>query len=90
MNIVCFEDKAYYAMIEQVYERLKASSSPNSLKWIGTADAMAMLGIKSKTSLQALRDNGKIRYTQPFAKKVILYDRESIEEYLNKHAQNTF
>lgn len=89
MNIVCFEDKAYYAIIEQVYEKLKSSMNSTAPKWISGIDAMQLLGIKSKTSLQALRDNGKIRYTQP-AKKVILYDRDSIEEYLNAHAQNTF
>lgn len=42
---------------------------------------MHAMNIKSKTTLQKLRDEGKIRFTQP-QKKIILYDRESIEQYL--------
>ncbi|MEQ8924332.1 MAG: helix-turn-helix domain-containing protein, partial [Fulvivirga sp.] len=58
-------------------------------KWIPTEDAMRLLGIKSKTTLQKLRDEGKIRFAQP-QKRIILYDRESINEYLEKHAKETF
>ena len=50
---------------------------------------MKLLGIKSKTTLQKLRDNGDIRFSQPI-KKIIRYDRLSIEDYLDKHAQNPF
>lgn len=58
-------------------------------KWIDGAEAMQMLRIKSKTTLQKLRDEGRIRYSQPEA-KVILYDRDSIDAYLEKHAKDTF
>ena len=50
---------------------------------------MEILGIKSKGTLQKLRDEGKIRFSQP-EKKIILYDRESIEQYLEKHAKDIF
>ncbi|MEP7218857.1 MAG: helix-turn-helix domain-containing protein [Bacteroidota bacterium] len=50
---------------------------------------MRLLNIKSRTTLQKLRDEGKIRFSQP-QKKIILYDRDSIEAYLQKHAHNTF
>jgi hypothetical protein len=50
---------------------------------------MTMLRITSKTTLQKLRDEGKIRFSQP-EKKLILYDVDSIYEYLNKHARDTF
>ena len=50
---------------------------------------MTMLRIKSKTTLQKLRDEGKIRYTQP-EKKIVLYDRQSIEDYLNDFTYKTF
>jgi hypothetical protein len=45
-----------------------------------------LLSIKSKTTLQKLRDEGKIRFTQP-QKRLILYDRSSIAAYLERNAR---
>ncbi len=50
---------------------------------------MSMLKIISKTTLQKFRDEGKIRFSQP-EKKVILYDRNSINKYIEKHACEIF
>jgi len=50
---------------------------------------MRELRIKSTTTLQKLRNEGKIRFSQP-QKKIILYDRGSINEYIEKHAHDTF
>jgi len=58
-------------------------------KWISPEEAMTKLRIKSKTTLQKLRDEGKIRFSQP-EKKIILYDSESIKEYLEKHSNDTY
>jgi len=55
-------------------------------KWIDGGEAMDLLGIKSKTALQKLRDEGKIRFSQP-QPRIILYDRDSIEQYIEKHAK---
>ncbi|KGL62336.1 hypothetical protein PHEL85_2130 [Polaribacter sp. Hel1_85] len=44
---------------------------------------MKLLGIKSKTTLQKLRDENKIIYSNVNA-KIILYDIESIAAYLNE------
>ncbi|MEA5261058.1 helix-turn-helix domain-containing protein [Arcicella aquatica] len=58
-------------------------------KWISDDQAMQLLNIKSKTTLQKLRDEGKIRFSQP-QKKIILYDRESIDKYLESNAHKMF
>ena len=50
---------------------------------------MFRLNIKSKTTLQELRDNGDIGFSQP-RKKVILYDVDSIETFLEKHSRKPF
>jgi hypothetical protein len=50
---------------------------------------MKKLRKKSKTTLQKLRDEGKVRFTQP-EKKIILYDVQSIEKYLEDNASDTF
>lgn len=89
MQVICLEEFAFYALIEQVVERLKETQSSKKEKWISDVEAMRLLNVKSKTTLQKFRDEGKIRFSQP-QKKIILYDRDSIEQYLNQNARNTF
>ena len=89
MNVICLQDEALYALIEQVVTRLKEKNGQEREKWISDEQAMQLLNIKSKTTLQKLRDEGKIRFSQP-QKKIILYDRDSIDIYLNQNARNTF
>lgn len=89
MEVICLEDAAFFALVEQVIERLKAAQNQQTDKWISDEQAMQLLNIKSKTTLQKLRDEGKIRFSQP-QKKIILYDRQSIDEYLEKNARETF
>jgi len=89
MQVICLEEIAFYALVEQVVARLKESNKEQRDKWISDEEAMKLLNVKSKTTLQKLRDEGKIRFSQP-QKKIILYDRESIEKYLNQNARNTF
>lgn len=89
LNIICLESKAFYALVKEVVDRVKEEHSVPLKRWITPEETMILLNIKSKTTLQKLRDNGHIRYTQPFT-KVILYDRTSIEDYLEKHSKEPF
>ena len=89
MQVICLEETAFYTLIEQVVTRLKETHGEEKEKWISDEQAMQLLNIKSKTTLQKLRDEGKIRFSQP-QKKIILYDRDSIDTYLQQHARNTF
>lgn len=89
MEVICMEDSAFYSLVEQVFERMKEKEKTRDDKWISGEEAMQKLRITSKTTLQKLRDEGKIRFSQP-EKKLILYDLASIYEYLEKHAKNTF
>lgn len=90
MNVICLEDAAFDALIDKVIARVKesvANTSPDP--WVSGEEAMGMLRITSKTTLQKLRDEGKIRFSQP-EKKLILYDTASIHAYLNQHANDRF
>ena len=90
MEVICLEEAAFYALIEEVVKRLKIGEEKRGRdKWISDEEAMRKLGIKSRTTLQKLRDEGKIRFSQP-QRKIILYDRASIEDYIEKHARETF
>lgn len=88
MEVICLQDEAFYALIEKVIQRVK-DQQPKTDKWVSGEEVMKMLRITSKTTLQKLRDEGNIRFSQP-EKKIILYDVDSIHAYLNKHAHKTF
>lgn len=89
MQVICLEEEAFYALVEQVVTRLKDKNGVAYDKWVSDEDAMRLLNIKSKTTLQKLRDEGKIRFTQP-QKKIILYDRDSINLYLEQNVRETY
>ena len=89
MQVVCLQEEAFYALFDKVVEHIEAKRKDTLPKWIDGEEAMHLLNIKSITSLQKLRDEGKIRFTQP-QKRTILYDRNSINDYLEKHARETF
>jgi len=89
MEVICLEEEAFYVLIETVMKRLKEKEKIKQDKWISTEETMSKLHIKSKTTLQKLRNEGRIRYSQP-DKKIILYDTDSLNEYLDKHSKETF
>lgn len=53
-----------------------------STKWVEKEKAKSLLGIKSDTTLQELRDSNAIRFSKHGRK--ILYDTSSIEQYLEQ------
>ena len=89
MNVICIEEEAFFQLVEKTIERLNQEKQLEPSKWIGEAEAMEILHIKSKTTLQRLRDEGKIRFSQPMH-KIILYDRESLIRFIEDHAHDTF
>ncbi len=89
MEVICLEDEALYKLVELVAERLQEKEPIVAEKWVSKEECMQLLKISSPTTLQKLRDEGKIRFTHP-KPKLILYDRDSINAYLEEHAKDTF
>lgn len=89
MEVVCLQEEAFYALFDKVVEHVESKRKDAPAKWIDGEEAMRELRIKSTTTLQKLRDEGKIRFSQP-QKKIILYDHDSITEYIEQHARETF
>jgi hypothetical protein len=89
MQVICLQDEAFYALVEEVVARLMEKHGQDRPKWVSDEEAMQLLNIKSKTTLQKLRDEGKIKFSQP-QKKIILYDRDSIDAYLERNARQPF
>lgn len=87
MEVICLEEAAFYSLLDKVYAHLKTVNVHHEDKWILPEATMKMLGVK-KAQLQELRDTGEIVISQP-SKKVILYDIDSIREYLNRHARKS-
>lgn len=89
MEVICLEEAAFTALVDRVVDYIKQSHSIEREKWISADEALKLLDVKSKTTLQRMRDDGRIRFSQP-QKKIILYDRDSIIEYLEENAQERF
>jgi frataxin-like iron-binding protein CyaY len=72
MQVICLEEEAFYALVEEVVQRIMEKNDKQANdKWISDRQAMTLLGIKSKTTLQKLRDSGQIRFSQPEKKWII-------------------
>jgi hypothetical protein len=90
LEIICVESEAFYRLLDEVLRHYKCNEPKQQLeKWISGEEAMKMLRIKSKNTLQKMRDEGHIRFTQP-EKKIILYDADSIREYLEDFVYEPF
>lgn len=90
MSVIVFDDEQLDDFVQKLVIEIKSqlNSSPQR-KWVDGEEAMQILHIKSKTTLQKFRDEGKIRFSQP-EPRIILYDRDSIEAFIEKHAKDTF
>ncbi|MEM9297170.1 MAG: helix-turn-helix domain-containing protein [Bacteroidota bacterium] len=81
-KFICLEDQAFYELIDQVVERLAEKHNRPLNKWIDGKEAMELLHCKS-TKLQELRDQLSIEHSK--MGNIILYNRFSIEEYIEKN-----
>ncbi|MCB0522253.1 MAG: helix-turn-helix domain-containing protein [Lewinellaceae bacterium] len=88
MEVVCLETKAFYTLIDEVVERMMEQRKEKP-KWVSGDDAMEILKITSKTTLQKLKNEGHIKFSQPM-KKLVVYDRQSLLDYLEKHSHEPF
>ncbi len=48
-KVVCLETQAFYALIEEVVERMSEKQAIQNDKWISDEEAMRMLRITSRT-----------------------------------------
>lgn len=64
MNVICLEDEAFHELLDKVLERLMEQHQEKPT-WISVEDAMALLNITSKTTLQKLKNEGHLKFSQP-------------------------
>ncbi|TSE03731.1 helix-turn-helix domain-containing protein [Aquimarina algiphila] len=93
MEIIVLESEAYKSLqkemlhmvritVREAKEEAMANMDPAN-DWLDAEEAKKLLGIKSKTKLQELRDYDEVMYSK--AGKVIRYSKKSILEYLNRN-----
>lgn len=61
LEIICIESEAFSKLLEETIRRFKNIEPIPSEKWISGPEAMQMLLIKAKSTLQKMRDEGRIR-----------------------------
>jgi len=90
VQVICLKTPAFYALLDSCVAHIDAKFNLSSANpWIDSDEAMSLLNISSRGTLQKYRDEGKIRSSKT-GNKNILYDRKSILDFLEAHAQNTF
>lgn len=85
MNVISLEEEAFHRLINTVLEEVEQKFGQKEPEWIPEKEALVLLNVKSKTTLQQLRDTDQIKFSQP-RKKIILYNKKSILEFLEAHA----
>ena len=89
MKVILIEENVFFELLERAVKRLQDKRKSAEKQWLTPEEDMKALGIKSSTTLQRYRDEGKIRFSQP-SPRIILYDPKSIAEFLERKAHNTF
>lgn len=93
MEIIVLESEAFKTLQQQMLQLVRtnireakeealANMDPAN-DWLSTEEAKKLLGIKSKTKLQELRDYGEIMYSK--GGRVIKYSKRSILDYLERN-----
>ncbi|MCB9448651.1 MAG: helix-turn-helix domain-containing protein [Flavobacteriales bacterium] len=98
MEVIVIEKEAYYKMIAEqtsytkraVREAVKEIMQELTVKndgdeWLSRDEAMQILGIKSKTTLQKLRDDPESKIVFSKNGRIIKYRKTSLYEYLQRH-----
>jgi hypothetical protein len=89
IEIICLESEAFFKLLDTVIQMFKPVNTRQGDKWISGVEDMKMIIIKINATLQKMRDEGRIRFTQP-EKKIILYDADSISDYLDDFVYEPF
>ena len=88
MKVICLEEQAFDELLDRVVGRLMEQRKEKPI-WISGEEAMDMLKITSRTTLQKLKNEGHIKFSQPM-KKLTLFNYQSILDYLEKHCHEPF
>lgn len=86
MKVIVFQDEAYNSLIKDFERIVKKAVQSNDRKendkeWLNENEAKELLGFRSKSKMQQLRDDRLIVFSKHG--RTIRYSRKSIVEFLN-------
>lgn len=88
-KLIMISESNLLSLVQQVFQYiLELKGNSNRKVWLTQKEAEKMLDLKS-SAMANLRNKGLVEYSQP-SRKVILYKRESLEDYLEKHSKKPF
>ena len=87
-DVICLKTDAFQALVQTMMRYIKEHHVVQE-KWITAEEALKLLNLDSMTSLSALRNNGKIRFSNP-TPRTFLYDKESILAHIESQSKTTF
>ena len=88
MEVIIIEKEAFYKLLDEVIMKVKENLKIEK-EWITEKELMSILNIKSKSTIQKLRNQGEIEYSQP-VRKLILYSSKSVKKFIEKYKQVAF
>ena len=88
MKVIVFEENSFYQLVDELTIRIisEVEKRYTEKEWLNEIEAKELLGIKSRTKLQQLRDTLKIEFSQ-FG-KTIRYSKSSILEFLERNRKS--
>ena len=86
-KVIELDEKTFLVCLEQMYEKIKRDLEPEGLLWIKESEACEILGC-GKTKIWQLRNKGLITYAK--LERHVLYNRESLYEYINANTYKSF
>lgn len=87
-SLILMDEEAFYQAIQKLFQQFKAEQKEGDI-YLSESETMKMLKITSKTTLWNYRNSGKLPYYQ-INKRVILYLKSEVEEFIKQHKVNTF
>ena len=89
MNVIVINSDAYKMLVSEIRKTVRETvhevAHPKS-DWIGEKEAMDLLGVKSKTTLQNLRDSQEFKFSKHG--RIIRYSNKSILEFLERNSKH--
>lgn len=88
MEVIIFERESFNRLIDELTIQIvqHVERHYKQEEWIGEKDAKALLGISGRSTLQRLRDELKIEFSQ-FG-RIIRYSRSSILKFLETNRRS--
>ena len=88
MEVILIEKEAFNKLLDEVIAKVKENLKIDK-EWITEKELMSILNVKSKSTIQKLRNQGEIEYSQP-VRKSILYSSKSVKLFIEKYKQKSF